>query len=135
MATLVSRLSPALLQREELVAQVDKGRSAALAPKFKIEQSTVERQSLFNVTDLERYMVETDRARFSCFNHGTLQQFAKKDLQRTGTQNNGPTTIPSFIARRRHPLYGHDVFPNSALRDGSALARDARSGACRALRQ
>jgi hypothetical protein len=63
-----------------LVAQIDKGRSAALAPKFEIEQSIVERQSLFNVTDLERYVVETNRARFSCFSHGTLQQLAKKDL-------------------------------------------------------
>ena len=56
----------------ETVAKIDEGRSAALAPKFEIEQSTVERQSLFNVTDLERYVVETNGARFSCFSHGTL---------------------------------------------------------------
>jgi hypothetical protein len=30
-------------------------------------------QSLVNVTDLERYVVETDRASFSCFSHGALQ--------------------------------------------------------------
>ena len=63
MATLVSRLSPALLQCEELVAQIDEGRSAALAPKLEFEQSTVESQSLFDVTDFERYVVETNRAR------------------------------------------------------------------------
>jgi hypothetical protein len=58
------------LKREELVAQIDEGRCAALAAKFELEQSTVESQSLFNVADLERYVVETDCASFSCFSHG-----------------------------------------------------------------
>jgi hypothetical protein len=71
----------ALLQCEELVAQIDECRSAALAPKFEIEQSTVESQSLFDITDFERYVVETNGARFSCFNHGALHQLVK-DLQR-----------------------------------------------------
>ena len=51
MAPLVSGLSTAFLQCEELVAQIDEGRSAALAPKLEIEQSTVESQSLFEITD------------------------------------------------------------------------------------
>ena len=72
MAALVGRLSTALLQGEELVAQIDEGRSGALAPKFELEQSTVESQSLFDITDFERYVVETDGARFSCFIHGAL---------------------------------------------------------------
>jgi hypothetical protein len=55
-----------------LVAQIDEGRGAALVPKFEIEQSTVESQSLLDITDLERYMVETNGARFSCFIHGAL---------------------------------------------------------------
>jgi len=59
------------LKREELVAQIDEGRCAALAAKFELEQSTVESQSLFN---LERYMVETDCASFSFFSHGILQR-------------------------------------------------------------
>jgi hypothetical protein len=66
MAALVSGLSTALLQCEELVAQIDEGRSGALAPKFEVEQSTIERQSLFDITDLERYMIETNGTRFSC---------------------------------------------------------------------
>jgi hypothetical protein len=66
-------LGTTLLKREELVAQIDEGGSGALTPQFEIEQSTVESQSLFHVTDLERYMVETDRASFSCFSHGVLQ--------------------------------------------------------------
>src|SRR5262245_60799614 len=37
MAAFVSRLSPAFLQCEELVAQIDKGRRAALAPKLEVE--------------------------------------------------------------------------------------------------
>jgi hypothetical protein len=35
-----------------LVAQIDEGRRAALAPKFEIEQSTVESQSFFDITRL-----------------------------------------------------------------------------------
>ena len=54
MTTLVSRLSTALLQGEKLVPQIDEGRSRVLAPKFENEQSSVERQSLFNITDFER---------------------------------------------------------------------------------
>ena len=44
-------------------------------------QSTVEGQSFFDITDLERYMIEAHGARFSCFNHGTLHKFPK-DLDR-----------------------------------------------------
>src|SRR5437763_7991999 len=36
-ATIVSGLCTALLKREELVAEIDEGRSAAFAPKFEIE--------------------------------------------------------------------------------------------------
>jgi hypothetical protein len=61
------------LEREELVAQISEGRCAALAAKFEREQSTVESQSLFDITDFERYVVETDRASFSCFSHGVIQ--------------------------------------------------------------
>src|ERR1700686_4704167 len=73
MAAVISGLRPALLEREELVAQIDEGRGAALAPKLKIKQSTVEAQSLFDVTDLEGYMIETNGARFSCSRHRALQ--------------------------------------------------------------
>jgi hypothetical protein len=52
MAALVSGLSTPLLQCEELVAEIDEGRRAALAPKFEIEQSTVESQSFFDITRL-----------------------------------------------------------------------------------
>src|ERR1700686_1432540 len=73
MATVISGLRTTLLEREELVAQIDEGRSAAFAPKFKIEQSAVENQSLFDITDLEGYMIETNGARFSCFRHRAPQ--------------------------------------------------------------
>src|SRR4029434_5106152 len=57
MAGLVSGLGTALLQRKELVAQIDEGRGTALAPKFELQQSTIESQSLLYITDLERYVV------------------------------------------------------------------------------
>src|ERR1700704_5805395 len=72
MTAAVSTLGMALPQCEELVAQIDEGRSGALAPKFEVEQSTVERQSLFDITDLERYMIKTNRTCFSCFSHASL---------------------------------------------------------------
>jgi uncharacterized protein YigE (DUF2233 family) len=81
MAALISGLGPALLQCEELVAKIDEGRSAALAPKLEVEQSTVESQSLFDISDLERYMIETNGSRFSCFSHGTLQQMMSPVIQ------------------------------------------------------
>jgi hypothetical protein len=62
----VSGLRTALLQREELVAQIDECRSLALTAKFEVEQATVERQGLFDVTDLESDMIETDGTRFLC---------------------------------------------------------------------
>jgi hypothetical protein len=43
----------------------------ALAPKREVEQSTVESQSLFDITDFQRDVVETNGASFSCFGHGT----------------------------------------------------------------
>jgi hypothetical protein len=72
MAAPVSGLGTSLLERQELVAQIDEGRGGALAPKFELQQSTVENQSLLYITDLERYVVETNGARFSCFSHGAL---------------------------------------------------------------
>jgi hypothetical protein len=55
-----------------LVAQIDEGRGGALAPKLESEQPTVEGQSLFNITDFERDVVEANGACFSCFNLGVL---------------------------------------------------------------
>jgi len=74
MAALVSGLSTAPLQCEKLIAQIDEGRIAALAPKFEIEQATIESQSIIDITDFERDVVETNDARFSCFSHVALHQ-------------------------------------------------------------
>src|SRR4051812_37858170 len=66
MATVIGRLRSAFLQREELVAEIDEGRSAALAAKLEVEQATVERQRLFDIADLEGDMIEADCACFFC---------------------------------------------------------------------
>jgi hypothetical protein len=74
-------------------------------PKLKFEQSPVESQGLFDVTDFERYVVETNGARFSCFSHGTLQQFVKD-----GGQTSSNTILSlifsnaSFIAASGPPV-------------------------------
>ena len=72
MTSIVSQLNSAFLQCEELVAQIDKSRSAALAAKLEVEQTTVKSQSLLNITDFQRYVVQTNGTRLLCFSHGAL---------------------------------------------------------------
>jgi hypothetical protein len=83
MAPVVSRLGTTFLERQELIAQIDEGGSSALAPQFKVEQSTIEGQSLVDVTDFERYVVETNGTRFFCVIHGAL--LGSADKKRCGT--------------------------------------------------
>ena len=67
MTSIVSRLSSAFLQCEELVAQIDKSRSGALAAKLEVKQSSLESQSLIDITDFHRYVVQTNGVRPICF--------------------------------------------------------------------
>ena len=53
MPAVVCGLSTALLQRQKLVAEIEKA-EIPLAAQFEVEESAVERQRLFDVTDLER---------------------------------------------------------------------------------
>src|SRR6185436_15851313 len=54
MPAVIGCLPAAVLQREELVAQIDEGRILALAAQLEVEQPAVEGQRLFDVADLER---------------------------------------------------------------------------------
>jgi len=83
MAPVVCRLGMTFLKRQELIAQIDKGGSSAFAPQFKVDQSTIEGQSLADVTDFERYVVETNRTRFFCIIRGTF--LGSPDEKRCGT--------------------------------------------------
>jgi hypothetical protein len=56
-----------------LVAQINEGRSLAPAAQFEVEQATVEGESLFDITNLESDMIETDGARLFCFEHRAIQ--------------------------------------------------------------
>src|SRR5687767_1205950 len=69
MAPIVGGLCTASLECNELVSQIDEGHRIAFASKLKIEQATVERESRFDVTDLESDMIEPHHARFSCLGH------------------------------------------------------------------
>ncbi len=66
MTAVVGGLLAALLQRDELVAQIDEGRGLALAAQREIEQAAVERQGLFDVADLQSDVIETDGTRLPC---------------------------------------------------------------------
>src|SRR5581483_1203684 len=72
MPAVICGLPAALLQREELVAKIDEGHVLALAAQLELEQPAIECQRLFDAADFERDVIETDRARFSCFGHGAL---------------------------------------------------------------
>jgi hypothetical protein len=64
MTAIVGRLFATLLERDELVAQIDEGHGVALAAQLEGKESTVERQRLFNVGNLKRDVVETHQAGF-----------------------------------------------------------------------
>src|SRR5215472_6206627 len=70
MTTVVGGLGAPLLQRKELIAQVDEGRGLALAAQFEVKQAAVECQRLLDIADLEGDVVETDGVRFSWLRHG-----------------------------------------------------------------
>src|SRR6185369_5452630 len=70
MATVISGLFTAPLQRNELIAQVDEGHGIAFAPQLECEEAAVERQRLLDVADLERDMVEADDAGLLRSSHG-----------------------------------------------------------------
>src|SRR5262245_56256584 len=75
MAAVVGRLLTPLLQREELVAEIDEGRCLALAAELEIEQAAVESQGRIDVADLESDVIETDGTRFSSLRHVALRVF------------------------------------------------------------
>jgi hypothetical protein len=71
-ATIVGRLAPSPLQRQELVSQIDKGHLLALTAKLEVEYPRVERQRFLDVAHFKRNMIETDGTRFLGYRHGTL---------------------------------------------------------------
>jgi 2,3-bisphosphoglycerate-independent phosphoglycerate mutase len=71
-ATIVRRLPATLLKRNKLIAQVDESHGVALAAQFEAEETTVERQRLFDIPYLQRNVVEADNARFRELSHRNL---------------------------------------------------------------
>ena len=69
MPPVICRLRPAFLQREELIAKIDKSGVFAIPPQLELEQAAVEGQCLFDVADLECDVVETDGARLLRIGH------------------------------------------------------------------
>jgi hypothetical protein len=65
-------LCTALLERKELVSEIDERHGIAFASKFEVEQATVEGQSRFDVVDFESDMIETDQACLLCLGHRTV---------------------------------------------------------------
>jgi hypothetical protein len=62
MAAIVGRRGAALLQRDELIAEVDEGRRLAAAAQAEDEQTPVEGERFVDIADDERDMIEPDRS-------------------------------------------------------------------------
>jgi hypothetical protein len=73
MAPVIATLSAALLEGEELIAEIDESRPAALPAQFEVEQAAVEGQRLLDVANLERDVIQSDRTCFLLLGHSTLQ--------------------------------------------------------------
>jgi hypothetical protein len=64
MTAIVGGLCTALLERNELVTQVDERCRIAPASKLEVENATIESQRSVNVTDLQSHMIEAHGTRF-----------------------------------------------------------------------
>jgi hypothetical protein len=69
MTAVVGRLAAALLQRDELVAEIDERVRVALAAQLEGEEAPVERQRGFDVVDLEGHVIEAHRTRLPFLGH------------------------------------------------------------------
>src|SRR5262249_50569673 len=72
MTAIVCGLASPLLQGDELVPQIDECHGIALATQFECEETPIKRQGLFDVTDLQCYVVESNEPRSCVFSHGIL---------------------------------------------------------------
>src|SRR5262245_37055670 len=70
MPSIVAGLPSPFMQGEELIAEIDEGGTCTFSPKFEVKQAAIKYESLLNVADLERDMVETYRPSFLCHCHG-----------------------------------------------------------------
>ena len=59
---IVAWLVPALRQGNELVAQVNEGHGVTFAAQREFEKLTIERQRFLDITNLQRYVIDANRA-------------------------------------------------------------------------
>src|ERR1700694_5286987 len=111
MTPVIGSLSAPLLQREELIAEIDESRVFTLAAQLEVKQAAVECQRLFDVADHESDVVETDSARFLCFEHGPLHDlpnmwcrdraYAIGTRRKTSQGLGREPTVTATLSRRR----------------------------------
>jgi len=92
-ATIVTGLLAAFLKGKKLIAQIDEGSMLALAAQLEFEQAAIEGQSLLDVADLERDVVQSDSAGFAGLGHGG-------GLQLSLVGNVVPTQLPGNVEIR-----------------------------------
>ncbi len=92
-APVVTRLLAPFLKGKKLIAQIDESGVFALSPQREIEQSAVEGQSLLDVADLERDVVQSNSAGFAGVRHGDC-------LQMSLVENVVRTRLPANVDMR-----------------------------------
>jgi hypothetical protein len=100
MATVIWWLPAALLERQELVAQINERRVLVFPAKLELEDPRVERQRFLHVAHLQRNVIETHGACFFGFRHETLTA-AEQGQMRISTFSFQPSPGPPRSPERR----------------------------------
>ena len=90
---IVAGLLAAFLKGKKLIAQIDESGVLALAAQREFKQSAVGGQSLLDVADLERDVVQSDSAGFAGLGHGGC-------LQMSHVENVVRTRLPANVDMR-----------------------------------
>jgi hypothetical protein len=61
-ASSIDWLGTSLLQRDELIAQIDERGTAAFPTQLEVEQPAIEGQGFLDIPNLQRYVIEANRA-------------------------------------------------------------------------
>src|SRR4051794_5758853 len=140
MTAVVSGLGATLLPREELIAQIDKGRGLAAAAKVEVEEATVERQRLIDITDLKEphfragfrhvpHVASTSRQYAKALNSCWVWKSAGGNLGGRPSRWNFRAMCSRRCGGRVHPLPGVRQWPaaGSTCRRGRHVARELRA--------
>jgi protein-disulfide isomerase-like protein with CxxC motif len=120
MTTVISGLGATLLEGQELIAQVDEGRGFASAAKLELEQATIKRQRVIDITDFESDMVETDGRAFFAWAIRILRSLAPpliwwRDRSRPITANELFAAVPELMKKWANRIRRMELKPTDLI--------------------